>query len=236
MNHFSIISGAIATFVLLSFLIVEALGVPLLVDPSAWLYEGGIGAALIGGGLLLGDVFLPVPSSVIMIAHGAVVGIVGGTLLSLVSSVGGAMIGWWIGHRGKGRLQRLISPTGQQNANRLLGRWGVVAIVISRFLPIVAETVSIMSGTTSLGWRKVLMATTIGTLPAALIYAIAGSLATDLASGALVTGAVILLAGLTAIIGKWLTAPMGHATTIKASASPGVPAGHGVISVERNVE
>lgn len=225
MKHLSIVAGTIATFVFVSFLIVEALGVLLLVDPSTWLYEGGIGAA-----------FLPVPSSVIMIAHGAVFGIVCGTVLSLVSSVGGAMIGWWIGHRGKERLHRIISPTEQQNANMLLGRWGLVAIIISRFLPIVAETVSIMSGTTSLGWRKVLMATTIGTLPAALIYAIAGSLATDLASGPLVTGTVILLACLTAIIGKRLTTPTGHATKSKASASPGVPARHGVMSVERNVE
>lgn len=202
MKHFWIVAGTIAMFVLVSFLVVEALGVPLLVDPAGYLDKGGFGAALIGGGLLLLDVFLPVPSSVVMIAHGAVFGIVGGTLLSLVSSVGGAMIGWWIGHRGKSRMERFISPGEQESANLLLGRWGLTAIIISRFLPIVAETVAIMSGTTNLGWKKVLLATTIGTFPASLIYAIAGSMATDLASGALVAGVVMLLAGSAWFIGK----------------------------------
>jgi hypothetical protein len=71
MKRFWIVAAAIATFVLVSCLVVEALGISLLVDPSTRVQDAGMGAALLGGGLLLADVLLPVPSSVIMIAHGA---------------------------------------------------------------------------------------------------------------------------------------------------------------------
>jgi hypothetical protein len=43
------------------FLAVEALGVPLLTNPAPWLGRGGALAALVGVGLLVADVVLPVP-------------------------------------------------------------------------------------------------------------------------------------------------------------------------------
>jgi uncharacterized membrane protein YdjX (TVP38/TMEM64 family) len=207
MKTYAIVAGIIATLVLISFLIVEALGIPILVDPTDYLDNGGIGAALLGGGLLLADVFIPVPSSMVMIAHGAVFGVALGTLLSLVSSVGGAMIGWWVGHRGSAWLGRVVSPAEQARAQALLERWGVLAIIVSRLIPIVAETVAIMSGTTNLGWRKVLVATTVGTLPASLIYAIAGSVTTDLVSGFLVMLAVVAIAAVAWLVGQRLAPP-----------------------------
>lgn len=207
MKRYAIVASIIALCVLVSFLIVEALGIPILTDPSDRLNEGGIGAAVLGAGLLLADVFIPIPSSVIMIAHGAVFGILWGTLLSWSASVGGAMIGWWVGHRGSGLMNRIVSPAEKESAHAFLHRWGVMAIVISRFIPVIAETVAIMSGTTPLGWKRVLIAASIGTLPAALIYAIAGTVTTDLASGFLVMIGVVILAAATWLIGKRLVEP-----------------------------
>ena len=207
MKTYAIAAATIATLVLASFLIVEALGIPILVNPTVRMDEGGITAALLGGGLLLVDVFVPIPSSVIMIAHGAIFGIVPGTALSLVASVGGAMIGWWVGRRGSCLLHRVVSPAEQARANALLARWGVLAIILSRMVPILAETVAIMSGTTNLGWRTVLLASTAGTLPAALVYAVAGSVTTDLASGFLVMVGVVAMAAIAWGIGRRVTEP-----------------------------
>ena len=67
----------IALFTIL-FLIVEALGVPLLSDPTPWMKHGGVLAATIGVGLLIADVVLPVPSSIVMVAHGALFGVLWG--------------------------------------------------------------------------------------------------------------------------------------------------------------
>lgn len=218
MKRYVLVATGIATLVLISFLIVEAVGIPLLTDPSGDIRSGGVAAALLGGGLLLADVFIPIPSSVIMITHGAAFGVLGGFLLSLVASVGGAMIGWWVGRAGSGWMDRIVSTDEKRQANAFITRYGLMAIIISRLLPIVAETVAVMSGTTDLGWRRVLVATTIGSIPPALIYAIAGSVATDFASGALVAAAVFVLAGVAWLVGRKLvpgnpstTSPAGQA-------------------------
>jgi uncharacterized membrane protein YdjX (TVP38/TMEM64 family) len=209
MKRYAIVATAIAALITVSFLIVEALNISLLTDPSSEIHSGGIVAAAIGGGLLLADVFIPIPSSVIMIAHGATFGVLQGFALSLVASVGGAMIGWWIGDKGTGLMDRIVTPEEKRQANAFILRYGLMAIIISRLLPIVAETVAIMSGTTNLGWKRVLTATTIGAIPPALIYAIAGSATTSFASGALVTVGVILLAGIAWVVGKRLIEPIG---------------------------
>ena len=60
----------------------EVLGITFLPDPTGWMgRELGIVAAAAGVGLLIADVFIPVPSSLIMIAHGALFGIALGTAL-----------------------------------------------------------------------------------------------------------------------------------------------------------
>lgn len=204
MKRYVIVATIIAILILISFLLVEALGVPLLTDPSDDIRAGGWIAALIGGGLLLADVFIPIPSSVIMIAHGAAFGVIGGFLLSFAASVGGAMIGWWVGHKGSPIMNRIVTPRERRQANAFILRYGLLAIIISRLLPIVAETVAIMAGTTDIGWKRMLVATSIGAVPPALIYAIAGSATTDIASGMLVTVGVIIVAVIAWVIGRRL--------------------------------
>ncbi len=178
------------------FAVVEALGVPLLTDPSPWLDRGGWVAVAVGTGLLIADVVLPVPSSVIMVANGAIFGIVVGSLLSLVGSVGAAMVGFLIGRRGGALLSRIVTPAEVEQANRLLDRWGLLAIIVTRPIPLLAETMAIIAGTSRLGWRRVLVAVIAGAIPASILYAVTGALANGFASGALVFVAVILLAGI----------------------------------------
>ena len=202
-RRYTLIALAIAAIVLVSFLVVEALGIPLLIDPSDRLGRGGVGAAALGVGLLLADVILPVPSSIVMTAQGALFGITLGTALSMTGSVGAALVAFAIGRRGAGLVSRYVSPEEQAVANRLLDRWGPLALIVTRPVPILAETTAIMAGTTTLGWGRATLGIVIGAFPAALIYAIAGAYATSVASGILVFGLVIALAGAFWLIG-WL--------------------------------
>src|ERR1044072_9556906 len=111
--------GMLVVFLLLFFL-VEALGIPLLVDPTPWLNRGGPWAAILGMGLLVVDVLLPVPSSIVMVAHGALFGVLAGTLFSLAGSTGATLFGFWIGRRGGRLLERLVNQRERERANRLL--------------------------------------------------------------------------------------------------------------------
>jgi len=203
-RRYAVVAAGIAAFVLISFLLVEALDIPLLVDPSNHLERGGIGAAMLGVGLLLVDVLLPVPSSLVMTAQGALFGIVPGTALSMVGSVGAAMIGFGIGRRSTRLIARFVTPEEQAQSNRLIARWGLLALIVTRPVPVLAETTAIMAGTTALSWRQVLIGVTIGAFPASLIYAIAGAYATSVASGLLVFVLVILLAGVFWLVGWYI--------------------------------
>lgn len=198
-RRYTLFALAIAGFILISFLIVEALGIPILVDPSSQLGRGGIGAATLGVGLLLVDVLLPVPSSLVMTAQGALFGIALGTILSMVGSVGAALVGFAIGRKGSRLINRFVSEQEQEASNRLLERWGPLALIVTRPVPILAETTAIMAGASTLSWGKATLGIVVGAFPAALIYAIAGAYATSVASGVLVFVLVIVLAG-----GFWL--------------------------------
>jgi len=180
MKRYALVVVALKLVLLALFGLVTVLGVPLLTDPSPWMGEATAGVAALGVGLLVADVLIPVPSSFVMVAHGALFGSALGALLSVVGSVLAAALGFWIGRRGGPLLNRVMGPDERARGDRLLARHGGLAVVLSRPLPILAETVSIIAGTSPMRWRSLLLAATFGVLPPSLLYAIAGASAATL--------------------------------------------------------
>lgn len=202
MKRYTLLALAMMALFLALFGLAEWLHLPLLTDPDPWLSRGGWIAAAAGVGLLVADVLLPVPSSLVMIAHGALFGVVGGTLLSLAGSLGAAVFGFYLGRRGGPLLARLVPAEERRRADALLRRWGDLAIVVSRPVPILAETLSILAGASPMSWGAMIAATLAGSLPAAVIYALAGATARSLDNVALVFGLVLGVAGLFWLVGK----------------------------------
>jgi len=196
------VMGAVLAFFLGLFFLVEALGIPLLVEPTPWLNRGGVLAAMLGVGLLVADVLLPVPSSLVMVAHGALFGVMVGTLLSLMGSLGARMFGFWLGRRGGRLLERLVPPAERERADYLLKRWGMLAIIVTRPVPLLAETVAIMAGASPLGWGRTALAALLGSLPPAFIYALTGASVAKFQNTALVFVFVLLVAGLFWMFGR----------------------------------
>ncbi len=195
--------GAMAAVFLALFLAVEALDLPLLTDPGPLLARSGRAeAAILGVTLLVVDVLLPVPSSLVMIGHGALFGLVPGALVSLAGGSGAAAVGFGIGRWGRGIVHRVVPESERRRADELLGRGGPLAVIVSRPVPILAETVAILAGTSSLGWARFLVAAVAGTIPAALLYAATGATAARLDSALLIFGLVMLVAGLVWVIGR----------------------------------
>ena len=201
MRRYLLTVVAMMVFFTILFLIVEALGVPLLSDPTPWMKHGGILAASIGVGLLIADVLLPVPSSIVMVAHGALFGVLWGTVLSLVGSVGAAVFGFAIGRRGGKLLERAVTPVERARASSILERWGTLAIIVTRPVPLLAETVAIMAGASSMSWRDLVLSSIAGSLPPALLYALTGAAVANLQNTALMFGVVLLVAGAFWLVG-----------------------------------
>lgn len=195
--------AALLGFFLALFAVVEGLGVPLLTDPSAVLGRGGVAAAATGVGLLVADVFLPVPSSVVMVAHGALFGVVGGTLLSLAGSLGATALGFLVGRRSAPLIARLVSPAEKARADELLRRYGALAVVVTRPIPMLAETIAILAGASPLGWGKMLAASVAGTLPPCLLYALTGATSRSFGSGFAMFGVVLAVAGGSWFLGRF---------------------------------
>jgi uncharacterized membrane protein YdjX (TVP38/TMEM64 family) len=199
-----VMGGMLALFLALFFL-VEALGIPILVDPTPWLKQGGVWAAVLGVALLIADVLLPVPSSLVMVAHGALFGVPLGTGLSLLGSTGATLFGFWIGRSGGKSLERLVTPEERERANRLLEQWGMLAIIVTRPIPLLAETVAIMAGASPLGWGRTALAALAGSLPPALLYALTGASAGRFQNTALMFLFVLLITGVFWILGRQIT-------------------------------
>jgi uncharacterized membrane protein YdjX (TVP38/TMEM64 family) len=218
MKRFWLLTGAMMLLFLVLFGIAEWLHVPILTDPGPLLAKTGWIAAAGGVLLLIADVLLPVPASLVMILHGALFGVVGGTLLSMAGALGAAAFGFWIGRRGGPLYERLVPEDERRRADALLQEWGDLAIIVTRPVPILAETMAILAGASPMSWGRMLLSTFAGSLPAALLYALTGATARNLDNAALVFGLVLLVAGLFWAVGRYFF------RSAKSPAAPRPPA------------
>lgn len=212
MMRYASLWGGLLAVMLLLFLVAEAIDIPFLTEPTALGSRTGAVAAMLGVTLLVVDVVLPVPSSVVMITHGALFGVPMGMALSAIGSLGSFALGFALGRRGEPVVTRLVPEEERRRADRFLLRWGTVGVVLSRPVPLLAETVSFMAGASPLRWRAALGAAALGCLPAAAVYAVAGALAASFATGAVVFVAVVgvALAVAAAVVRSGRAVPQGR--------------------------
>jgi uncharacterized membrane protein YdjX (TVP38/TMEM64 family) len=140
-------------------------------------------------GLLAGDVFLPVPSSVVIAFSGRMLGFWGGMAASWCGMTLGAVIAFGLARAfGRPLAQRFATTNELNRVDDMAARVGTLVLVLTRPVPILAEAAILLMGTTRLAcWRFVV---TVGlsnlgisaayaalgdcvTLPAALVASIA---------------------------------------------------------------
>lgn len=204
MKRYVQIFFSMIAFLLVTFLIGEALQIPLLTDPSAALSDRSLRTALIGAGLLVSDVLLPIPSSLVIMLNGKVFGAALGTVISLAGTMGSSLVGFYIGRCGGPLLDRIMSPEEHARGNAMLTKWGPLAIIITRPIPLLAESVIVMAGTSLMSWRTMLLASIAGNIPACAIYAAAGAATQNVSDPLLMLVVVTATAGVFFLAGKLL--------------------------------
>ncbi|HEY9420605.1 MAG TPA: VTT domain-containing protein, partial [Thermoanaerobaculia bacterium] len=95
----------------------------------------------------------------------------------------------------------------RRRADELLRRWGDLGVIVTRPVPILAECVAILAGTSPLGWWRFLGASLLGNLPVCALYAATGATAARLGNAVLVFGLVMAVASLVWFAGRWLRLP-----------------------------
>lgn len=187
-----LIGSAVAVVAMVGLVVAEALDVGLLVDPVESMGTGAA-AAVVGVGLLVADIVAPVPSSVVMLAHGALFGVVPGAALSLLGRTGNAVVGVYLGRGAAsvaGRRPSLSRPGGED----LVRRWGLAAVVVTRPVPVLAESTVVAAGATGLPAPAIVAAAAVGAVPEAVLYALAGDVAASYQNAGIVFAAALVLA------------------------------------------
>jgi uncharacterized membrane protein YdjX (TVP38/TMEM64 family) len=186
--------GGVAAAIIASKLILEnVLGINTDALIEHWLSSAGTGSAVIMVSLLAADLFLPIPSSLVMVLSGAAFGVAAGSALSLVGSIGGEWLGFELVRRyGVAASRRMVGDEELARMRKVMARHGAAAVVVTRALPVVMETMSVVSGLSNMSRWTFLTASLIGTLPVAVVYAYAG--AVSRATSSIVPAVVMLIA------------------------------------------
>ena len=178
----------ISTFVIATFLLFQdaesAIQQNLTQTSTRWLYS------LLSGVFLLSDIVIPVPSSLIMILNGKVLGFVLGTVLSFVSGVLSSCIGFFIGRKSSRFINKFLTPKDIENANHLYNKYGKLTVALTRAIPILSETIAVISGTTTLKFRTFVAYASIGHLVVSAAYAWVGAFANSLDGNFVTIGVV----------------------------------------------
>ena len=163
-----------------------------------WLRELGPWAAAAGVGLLVADIALPIPSTIVMSALGATYGFWVGGLLSILGSMLAGLTAYGLARwAGRPAAIWIAGEDGLVRTEELFARGGAWLVLTSRWLPILPEAVACLAGLARMPFRTFFWALMVGSVPLGLTFAWVGTLTEDREGLALA-----LSAGLP--IGAWL--------------------------------
>ena len=158
-----------------------------------WLKSIGPWAWLVGILALVGDLFLPIPSTAVISALGYLYGtLLGGILGTAGSFLSGTVAYVLCRHLGHRAAVLIAGEHDLERGGRLFaGRPGGWIIALSRWLPIFPEVLSCMAGLVKMPAQKFYLALACGSLPLGFTFAAIGASGQDNPTLALTLSALI---------------------------------------------
>ncbi|MEW4452841.1 VTT domain-containing protein [Bremerella sp. JC817] len=130
--------------------------------------------------LLSLDVFLPVPSSLVNTLAGAKLGLLAGGAVCFAGLTVGAAFGFGLAKLAGPALQRRwMAEEDVRNLQKFANDWGVVTLVVTRALPILAEAAVVLLGVQGLSWRKFWPPVLLANAGISVAYAAFGQVAAE---------------------------------------------------------
>ncbi|MFN6269651.1 MAG: TVP38/TMEM64 family protein [Akkermansiaceae bacterium] len=134
-------------------------------------------AWLLGIALLMADLFLPIPGTIVMSALGAVYGFWIGGLLSAIGSMLAGMSGYAVGRFFKESFaKRWLGEKDFEKGKSLFERGGAWVVAMSRALPILPEVLACMAGLLRMPFGKFVIALACGSVPMGFLFAWIGAI------------------------------------------------------------
>jgi 3-dehydroquinate synthase len=169
--RWTLVAATVLAFVLVPFFVWEA---ELTAWSSAWLASSeGRGLVAIAVALLLVlDVLLPIPSSVVAATGVVALGPVLGAVAVWFGLGGGAALGYALGRSGgRSLVRRLVGARELERAERLATRFGSSVLVVSRGVPVLAEASTLLAGAFRMPLGRFALLVGCSNLGLALAYA-----------------------------------------------------------------
>lgn len=162
----------------------------------------GPAGALILGALLALDIVLPVPSSVVSTAAGALFGAAAGTAISTVGMTVAALAGYAIGRAGAGPAGRFTGEASLARVRLSLERHGDWALAACRPVPVLAEASAIFAGLAGYPFARFAGWTSAANLAISAVYAAAGAWSATFDSFLLAFAAALGVPGLALLLAR----------------------------------
>ena len=160
----------------------------------AWLEGFGAWAWAAGMGLLVADIVLPVPGTVVMSALGWRYGWLLGGLASAAGSMLAGTLAFGMCRRfGRPVARWIAGEDGLERAREVFERSGGWLVALSRWLPVLPEAVACLAGLARMPWRTFLLALTCGSVPLGFAFAAIGHLGHQNPALALLLSALVPL-------------------------------------------
>lgn len=132
-------------------------------------------AWLIGIALLVADLFLPIPSTVVMSALGWLYGPITGGVVASTGLFLSAQLAYQLSFRfGRPIAVRLAGEESLVTAAEWFTRRGGACIAVSRCLPVLSEAIACLAGLSRFPQWDFLLAALMGSLPAGFVFAFIG--------------------------------------------------------------
>jgi uncharacterized membrane protein YdjX (TVP38/TMEM64 family) len=205
-------SRAVRHLLLLCFVLVVAISLPFVLWGSrfeaafglegsrAWMEGFGDWAWAAGMLLLVSDVALPIPSTIVMSALGWMYGWFWGGVFSAAGSVLSGCTAYGLSRwLGRSVAIRIAGEEGLKQAESLFEGGGSWLVAVSRWLPVLPEAVACLAGVARMKWRPFFVALVIGSLPLGFAFAAIGHLGHESPAAAFALSALLP-------IGMWLLA------------------------------
>src|SRR5688572_7859529 len=137
----------------------------------SWLDAFGRWTWLVAVGLLVADIVLPIPTTLIITVMGQKYGPIWGGLIGTLGSFSAGVIAYGLTRMLGPRFSRWLLADELDDAERFFTEKGAFAVACSRWLPLLPEAISCMAGLARMPFGKYCLALLSGAVPMCFAYA-----------------------------------------------------------------
>lgn len=125
--------------------------------------------------LLVADILIPVPASIVMMTSGILFGPLLGGIIVLTGALTGAMLNFQISRSiGREKVKQWLGHEEYAHVAAIMQRYGAVIVILTRMIPLAMESVSAIAGISTMTLRKFFVGNVIGFVPTVFFYSYTG--------------------------------------------------------------